>query len=87
MRIVLEDGLEARWAKHKLNQHALIAGVEALGLKLLVENPKDRLVTVTAVMIPSGVTMQNSATSFWTNSTSKSPAALAPSRTKSGASA
>src|SRR5258706_6523333 len=55
MRIVLEEGLEARWAKHKLNQQALVAGVEALGLKLLVENPKDRLVTVTAVMIPSGV--------------------------------
>jgi len=55
MRIVLEEGLEARWAKHKLNQQALIAGVEAMGLKLLVENPKDRLVTVTAVMIPAGV--------------------------------
>jgi alanine-glyoxylate transaminase / serine-glyoxylate transaminase / serine-pyruvate transaminase len=55
MRIVLEEGLEARWAKHKLNQHALIAGVEAMGLKLLVENPKDRLPTVTAVMIPAGV--------------------------------
>jgi alanine-glyoxylate transaminase/serine-glyoxylate transaminase/serine-pyruvate transaminase len=55
MRIVLEEGLEARWAKHKLNQHALISGVEALDLKLLVENPKDRLATVTAVMIPSGV--------------------------------
>jgi len=55
MRIVLEEGLEARWAKHKLNQLALVAGVEALGLKLLVENPKDRLVTVTAVMIPAGV--------------------------------
>ena len=52
MRIVLEEGLEARWAKHKLNQHALIAGVEALNLKLFVENPKDRLTTVTAVVIP-----------------------------------
>jgi alanine-glyoxylate transaminase/serine-glyoxylate transaminase/serine-pyruvate transaminase len=55
MRIVLEEGLEARWARHKLNQHALIAGVEAMGLKLLVENPTDRLTTVTAVMIPAGV--------------------------------
>src|SRR5215468_11182657 len=55
MRIVLEEGLEARWAKHKLNQLALIAGVEAMGLKLLVENPKDRLSTVTAVVIPAGV--------------------------------
>src|SRR3979490_1006966 len=55
MRIVLEEGLAARWERHRVNQLALIAGVEALGLKLLVENPKDRLVTVTAVMIPAGV--------------------------------
>jgi alanine-glyoxylate transaminase/serine-glyoxylate transaminase/serine-pyruvate transaminase len=55
MRIVIEEGLQTRWDRHKFNQHALIAGVEALGLKLLVENPKDRLVTVTAVMIPAGV--------------------------------
>lgn len=55
MRIVLEEGLEARWERHKLNQQALIAGAEGLGLKLLVENPKDRLVTVTAVRIPSGI--------------------------------
>ena len=55
MRMLLEEGLENRWARHKLNQHALIAGVEAMGLKLLVENPKDRLTTVTAVMIPVGV--------------------------------
>jgi len=55
MRLVMEEGLEARWARHKLNQHALIAGVEAMGLKLLVENPKDRLTTVTAVMVPTGV--------------------------------
>jgi alanine-glyoxylate transaminase / serine-glyoxylate transaminase / serine-pyruvate transaminase len=55
MRIVLEEGLQARWNRHKQNQLALIAGVEALGLKLLVEKPEDRLVTVTAVMIPAGV--------------------------------
>src|SRR5271155_5889726 len=55
MRIVMEDGLEARWERHRVNQHALIAGVEAMGLKLLVEKPVDRLVTVTAVMIPAGL--------------------------------
>lgn len=55
MRITLEEGLEARWERHRTNQLALIAGVEAMGLKLLVENPKDRLVTVTAVMIPAGI--------------------------------
>jgi alanine-glyoxylate transaminase/serine-glyoxylate transaminase/serine-pyruvate transaminase len=55
MRIVLEDGLEARWERHRQNQLALIAGVEAMGLKLLVEKPEDRLPTVTAVMIPAGI--------------------------------
>jgi len=55
MRLVVEEGLESRWERHRLNQFALIAGLEAMGLKLLVENPSDRLPTVTAVVIPSGV--------------------------------
>jgi len=55
MRIVLEDGLETRWERHRVNQLALVAGVEAMGLELFVENPQDRLVTVTAVKIPAGV--------------------------------
>jgi alanine-glyoxylate transaminase / serine-glyoxylate transaminase / serine-pyruvate transaminase len=55
MRIVMEEGLEARWERHRLNQLALIAGLEAMGLELLAKNPADRLPTVTAVMIPSGV--------------------------------
>jgi alanine-glyoxylate transaminase / serine-glyoxylate transaminase / serine-pyruvate transaminase len=55
MRIVLEEGLEPRWERHRQNQHALIAGVEAMGMKLLVEKPADRLPTVTAVMVPAGV--------------------------------
>ena len=55
MRIVMEEGLEARWERHRVNQHALIAGIEALGLQLLVKNPAERLPTVTAVMIPSGI--------------------------------
>jgi len=55
LRIVQEEGLEARWERHKQNQHALIAGVEAMGLKMFVEKPEDRLPTVTAVQIPTGV--------------------------------
>jgi alanine-glyoxylate transaminase/serine-glyoxylate transaminase/serine-pyruvate transaminase len=55
MRIVVEEGLEVRWERHRVNQHALIAGIEALGLQLLVKNPAERLPTVTAVMIPSGI--------------------------------
>jgi len=51
----MEEGLEARWERHRVNQQALIAGVGAMGLELLVKNPKERLVTVTPVMIPAGV--------------------------------
>ncbi len=35
MRITLEEGLEKRWDRHRLNQHALIAGVEAMDLQAL----------------------------------------------------
>jgi len=55
MRLTMEEGLENRWARHRLNQQALIAGVEAMGLELLVKKPKERLVTVTPVMIPAAV--------------------------------
>jgi len=55
MRLAIEEGLAVRWERHRVNQQALIAGVEAMGLELLVKNPKQRLVTVTPVMVPSGV--------------------------------
>ncbi len=55
LRIVLEEELEARWARHRQNQQALIAGIEAMGLELFVSSPADRLITVTAVKVPKGV--------------------------------
>lgn len=55
MRIVIEEGLEERWERHRVNQLALIAGIEAMGMGLLVKNPADRLPTVTAVLVPNGV--------------------------------
>lgn len=55
LRLVSEEGLEARWERHLQNQQALIAGVEAMGLELFVADSRDRLPTVTAVKIPAGV--------------------------------
>jgi alanine-glyoxylate transaminase/serine-glyoxylate transaminase/serine-pyruvate transaminase len=55
MCILLEEGLQTRWERHRVNQLALVAGVKAMGLQMFVENPKDRLVTVTAVKIPAGI--------------------------------
>jgi alanine-glyoxylate transaminase / serine-glyoxylate transaminase / serine-pyruvate transaminase len=55
LRLVVEEGLTARWERHLQNQQALVAGLEAMGLELFVKNRADRLVTVTAVKIPAGV--------------------------------
>src|SRR5438128_1810104 len=55
MRIVIEEGLEARWERHRANQLALIAGLEAMGLELLARKAADRLPTVTAVMMLGGL--------------------------------
>ncbi|QUL99079.1 MAG: alanine--glyoxylate aminotransferase family protein [Candidatus Fermentithermobacillus carboniphilus] len=54
LRIVKEEGNEARWARHRKNQKALIAGLEAMGLKLVVK-PEYRLPSLTTVFIPEGV--------------------------------
>ncbi len=53
LRIVEEEGLEARWARHQINHQALVAGLEAMGLEMLVEAPY-RLWTLNAVKIPAG---------------------------------
>jgi alanine-glyoxylate transaminase / serine-glyoxylate transaminase / serine-pyruvate transaminase len=55
LRAVMEEGLEARWERHRTNQQALIAGLEAMGLEMFVKNPEDRLATVTAINIPAGI--------------------------------
>jgi alanine-glyoxylate transaminase/serine-glyoxylate transaminase/serine-pyruvate transaminase len=36
LRIVLEEGLEASWERHRQNQSSLIAGLEAMGIRLFV---------------------------------------------------
>lgn len=54
LRIVLEEGLEQRFTRHKLHESALIAGIEAMGLKLFGD-PKHKLPCVTCVEIPAGV--------------------------------
>jgi alanine-glyoxylate transaminase/serine-glyoxylate transaminase/serine-pyruvate transaminase len=53
LRIILEEGLEARFARHRLNHEALVAGVEGMGLEMLVP-PGERLASLNAVCIPEG---------------------------------
>ena len=39
LRIVLEEGLEASWERHRQNQMALIAGLEAMGIAPVRSEP------------------------------------------------
>lgn len=54
LRLIFEEGLEQRWARHGENAHALWAGLEAMGLPLVVEEAA-RLPSLTAVRIPEGI--------------------------------
>ena len=54
LRLVLAEGLEARWQRHRRNARALWAGLEAMGLELLVPE-EERLAPLTAVQVPGGV--------------------------------
>ena len=52
--MLAEEGLESSWARHRRNHLALLAGLEALGLELLVEE-KSRLPQLNAVVVPQGI--------------------------------
>ncbi len=54
LRIIDEEGLEARWDRHRRHHLALVAGLEAMGLKMVVE-PAHRLRSLNTVWIPEGV--------------------------------
>jgi alanine-glyoxylate transaminase/serine-glyoxylate transaminase/serine-pyruvate transaminase len=54
LRIVLEEGLEARWDRHVRNHRALKAGLVALGLRYTAD-PAHQLPQLNAVRLPDGV--------------------------------
>lgn len=54
LRIVQEEGLEARWARHQANAALLWQGLEEIGLRLLVP-AAHRAPTLTTVLVPDGV--------------------------------
>jgi alanine-glyoxylate transaminase/serine-glyoxylate transaminase/serine-pyruvate transaminase len=54
LRVVAEEGLPARFARHRLNHEALAAGLAAMGLALASEEGH-RLPMLNAVTVPDGV--------------------------------
>lgn len=55
LALVEEEGLEARWERHRKNHEAFVAGIEKMGLSMLVSNPENRLWTLNTPRIPEGV--------------------------------
>ncbi|XP_038061547.1 serine--pyruvate aminotransferase, mitochondrial-like [Patiria miniata] len=55
LAMLAEEGLENCWVRHRQCAEMLWAGLEKLGLKLLVTDRSARLPTVTGVMVPQGV--------------------------------
>jgi alanine-glyoxylate transaminase/serine-glyoxylate transaminase/serine-pyruvate transaminase len=54
LRLVFEEGLEARWRRHQEAHAALVEGLSRLGLDLMVR-PEHRLPVLNAVHVPEGV--------------------------------
>jgi len=55
LRLVAEEGLEARWARHRANAELFWAGLEELGLEPHVTDPAHRAPSLTTVRVPDGV--------------------------------
>jgi len=54
LRIVHQEGLDARFARHKAHETALVMGLEAMGLSLFGDS-SCKLPTVTCINVPKGV--------------------------------
>jgi len=54
LRLVHEEGLEDRFKRHESNHRALVAGLEAMGIKMFVEE-NNRLWSLNAACVPEGV--------------------------------
>ena len=54
LRIIAEEGMETRFNRHEENHRALVAGLEAMGLSMLVPE-KERLPMLNTIRIPEGV--------------------------------
>jgi alanine-glyoxylate transaminase/serine-glyoxylate transaminase/serine-pyruvate transaminase len=54
LRLILEEGLEARWARHQQAHDALVRGVDRLGISLFPP-AENRCATINVVNVPAGI--------------------------------
>jgi alanine-glyoxylate transaminase/serine-glyoxylate transaminase/serine-pyruvate transaminase len=55
LRLVVEEGLNERWARHQANAELFWDGLEAMGLNCHVKEPANRIPALTTVRVPDGV--------------------------------
>ena len=53
-RLIVEEGLEARWARHQTAHERLVRGLDTLGLQLFPP-PANRAPTINVISVPDGV--------------------------------
>ncbi|MFS0868965.1 pyridoxal-phosphate-dependent aminotransferase family protein [Paenibacillus xylanilyticus] len=54
LRILLQEGLDARFQRHRINERALVAGIQGMGLQLYGDL-SSKLPVVTCINIPDGI--------------------------------
>ena len=54
LRLMLEEGLEARWARHQTAHEALVQGLDRLGISLFPP-AANRCATINVINVPAGV--------------------------------
>lgn len=53
LRLLLNEGMENVWARHALNDKAIVEGIKAMGLDIY-GNPASKMPTVTSIIVPEG---------------------------------
>ncbi len=54
LTLIQEEGVEARWERHRTMHHEFVKGVEKLGMKMHVK-PEHRIVNLNTPVVPEGV--------------------------------
>jgi alanine-glyoxylate transaminase/serine-glyoxylate transaminase/serine-pyruvate transaminase len=54
LSLIIEEGVEQRWARHRTMHHEFVKGVEKLGMKMHVA-PEHRIVNLNTPRVPEGV--------------------------------
>lgn len=55
LSLLVDEGLEESWRRHRANAELLWSSIERLGLTLFIREKSHRLPTVTSVVVPGGI--------------------------------